>query len=109
MKRLIFIGSALDDLRSFPAESRREAGYQLDQVQRGRQPDDFKPMPDVGPGCYEVRVSAEGQAHRVFYVAKFEEGVYVLHAFEKKTWRTSKGDLDAGRRRYREMTQLRGK
>ena len=71
-------------LRSFPAEARRETGFQLDAVQRGLMPDDFKPMPAVGAGAYEIRIHVEGE-WRVLYVAKFEDAVYVLHAFQKKT------------------------
>lgn len=84
MKFLRFVGSTLDDLRSFPAEARRETGFQLDAVQRGLMPDDFKPMPAVGAGAYEIRIHVEGE-WRVLYVAKFEDAVYVLHAFQKKT------------------------
>jgi phage-related protein len=56
MKLLSFLGSSLDDLRAFPDTARREAGHQLDQVQRGLEPDDWKPMPGVGPGVREVRI-----------------------------------------------------
>lgn len=112
MKPTAFLGSALEDLRAFPEDAKREAGFQkagfqLDKVQRGMQPDDFKPMKTVGAGVYEIRIRTRGQAHRVFYVARFEEAVYVLHAFEKKTQRTPKRDIETGRRRYRELIRWR--
>ncbi len=107
MKQAVFIGSALDDLKGFPDDARREAGFQLDKVQRGMPPDDFKPMKTVGSGVYEIRIRTQGQAHRVFYVAKLKEAVYVLHAFEKKTRRTAKNDIETGRRRYRDLIQWR--
>jgi phage-related protein len=56
-------------------------------------------MPDVGPGVMEVRIHGENE-YRVFYVARYEEAVYVLHCFVKKTQGTRKGDLDLGRKRY---------
>jgi phage-related protein len=102
MKTLRFVGSALDDLRNFPAEARRHAGFELDAIQRGEMPSDFKPMVTVGPGAYEVRIHVEGE-WRVIYVAKFADAVYVLHAFQKKTQKTPKADLDIAARRYRQI------
>jgi phage-related protein len=74
-KPIEFRGSALDDLRAFPQAARREAGYQLDQVQRGREPDDWKPMNTVGQGVREIRIRDAAGAFRVLYVAKFEDAV----------------------------------
>ncbi len=102
MKTLRFIGSSLDDLRDFPAEARRQVGFELDAVQRGMMPTDFKPMPTVGSGVYEIRVHVLGE-WRVMYVARFEQSVYVLHAFQKKTQRTRKEDLELAARRYRDL------
>lgn len=102
MKTLRFIGSSLDDLRDFPAEARRQVGFELDAVQRGMMPTDFKPMPTVGAGVYEIRVHVLGE-WRVMYIARFEQSVYVLHAFQKKTQRTRKEDIELAARRYREL------
>jgi len=55
-KRVEFRGSALTDLRTFPVSARREAGYQLDQVQHGGEPDDWKPMSTIGQGVREIRI-----------------------------------------------------
>ena len=95
-----FVGSSLDDLENFPAEARREAGFELDAVQRGLMPSDFKPMLAVGAGAYEIRVRVLGE-WRIIYVAKFERAVYVLHAFQKKTQKTRKEDIELAARRYR--------
>ncbi|HNU12778.1 MAG TPA: type II toxin-antitoxin system RelE/ParE family toxin [Rubrivivax sp.] len=100
MKTLRFVGSSLDDLKNFPAEARREAGFELDAVQRGLMPSDFKPMLAVGAGAYEIRVRVLGE-WRIIYVAKFERAVYVLHAFQKKTQKTRKEDIELAARRYR--------
>ena len=102
-KPVAFRGSALDDLRSFPLSARREAGFQIDLVQRGEMPDDWKPMPDIGSGVQEIRFRDAAGAFRVIYVAKFADAVYVLHCFQKKTQRTSKPDLDLAESRYREL------
>lgn len=87
------MGSSLGDLRAFPADARREAGYQLDQVQRGEEPQDWKPMRAVGQGVREIRIQEESGAFRVIYLATRPEGVYVLHCFRKKTQKTSQRDL----------------
>ena len=86
----------LTRLRGFPTEARREAGHQLYQVQLGLEPSDWKPMPSIGPGVVEIRVHATGE-YRVLYVARFAEGVYVLHAFEKRTRQTPKSEIELAR------------
>jgi len=107
-KPVEFRGSALDDLRAFPAAARREAGYQLDQIQRGREPDDWKPMNAVGRGVREIRIRDVAGAFRVLYVAKFDDAVYVLHCFQKKTQKTSKADLNLAAQRYRDLLKELG-
>lgn len=102
-KLVAFRGSALDDLRTFPISARREAGFQLDQVQQGGEPDDWKPMSAVGKGVREIRIRDEAGAFRVIYVAKFANAVYVLHCFQKKTQKTSKADIDLAAKRYRDL------
>ncbi len=104
-KPIEFLGSALDDLRAFPISARREAGYQLDQVQRGFEPDDWKPMPIIGQGVREIRIRDAVGAFRIIYVAKFDNAIYVLHCFQKKTQKTSKMDLTLAEKRYRELTK----
>jgi phage-related protein len=106
-KLVEFRGSALDDLRAFPQSARREAGYQLDQVQRGREPDDWKSINTVGPGVREIRIRDIEGAFRVIYVAKFEDAVYVLHCFQKKSQKTRKADLELAGQRYREVLKER--
>ena len=99
-KPILFIGSSRDDLREFPAEIRKVLGDELLRVQNGLMPVDFKPLKDVGKGAYEIRVHLNG-AWRVIYVAKFTNAIYVLHAFEKKTQKTSQKDMELAKRRYK--------
>jgi len=103
LKPVEFLGSSLADLRSFPTEARREAGWQLDLVQRGLEPIDFKPMQSVGAGVYELRIRDVSGAFRVLYVSKLEDAIYVLHAFQKKTQKTAKADIELAARRYRNL------
>jgi phage-related protein len=99
MKLLNFVGSSLDDLRNFPDEARRAAGFELRAVQSGLEPSDWKPMQVIGPGVKEIRIHALGE-WRVIYVAKLRDAVYVLHAFQKKTRKTSQHDINLARQRY---------
>jgi len=100
MKNLKFVGSSLDDLREFPLGARKAAGYQLHQVQNGQEPDDWKPLTTVGKGVREIRIHIEGQ-YRIIYIAKFEETIFVLHAFQKKTQKTSPLDINLAKNRYK--------
>jgi len=100
VKPIDWRGSSFDDLRAFPDDAKRTAGYQLRKVQKGEQPDVFKPMVEIGAGVYEIIVDASSGWFRVMYVAKFEEAVYVLHSFQKKTNRTAQSDKDVAKRRY---------
>ena len=105
-KPLFWVGGTLGRLRGFPADARREAGHELYQVQLGLDASDWEPMPSVGPGVVEIRVHESGE-YRVIYVAKFVEGVYVLHAFEKRARQTRKSDIELARRNLAEV--LRGR
>ncbi|HTY61833.1 MAG TPA: type II toxin-antitoxin system RelE/ParE family toxin [Acidobacteriota bacterium] len=105
-KVIHWLGSSLDDLRAFPEQARRDAGYQLSRVQQGLMPNDWKPMKAVGFGVYEIRIHA-GTEHRVFYVAKHDNAIYVLHAFEKRTRQTRQADIALARQRLAELPGLR--
>lgn len=105
MKTLKFLGDSLKCLRQFPEDARNDAGYQLDKVQRGEQPTDFKPMPSIGKGVEELRVWDDSGTYRVVYVARWADAVYVLHAFQKKTQATSKRDMELAKKRYAELTK----
>ena len=102
MKRLTFVGSSLDDLRNFPDEARRAAGFELRAVQTGLEPSDWKAMQVIGPGVKEIRIHVLGE-WRVIYVAKLRDAVYVLHAFQKKTRKASRQDVDVARQWYRRI------
>ena len=102
MKPLKFVASSLDDLRNFPDEARRAAGFKLHAAQSGLELGDWKPMQIVGAGVKEIRIHMLGE-WRVIYVAKLHDAVYVLHAFKKKTRKTSRQDIDLARQRYKQI------
>ena len=103
MKPICFLGDSLKCLREFPEEARQAAGYQLDIVQRGGQPDDFKPMPTIGKGVEEIRVWDDAGTYRVIYTARIVDAVYVLHAFQKKTQATPKHEIDTAKARFAQL------
>ena len=108
-KPVEFRGSALDDLRDFPIAAGREAGYQLDRVQHGRDPGDWKPMNTVGRGVREIRIRDSDGAFRVIYLARFEDAIYVLHCFQKKAQKTSREDIALATGRYKDLLKERSR
>jgi phage-related protein len=83
MKKIQFLGDSLKNLREFPEDAKHDVGYQLDKVQRGEQPDDFKPMPTIGKGVEEIRVRDDSGIYRVIYTGRY--GLRVACFSEKNT------------------------
>lgn len=104
-KDIIWLGSSKEDLLAFPREARHDAGYQLGLVQFGLEPNDWKPFNGVGSGTKEIRVRDKDGIYRVLYVAKFEEAIYVLHSFQKKTESTAQADKEIAKARYRAISK----
>ena len=105
-KPIYWIGTSREDIARFTPDAKIKAGFQLRAVQRGDFPTDFKPMSVVGKGVKEIRIKT-GEAYCIFYVARFSEAVYVLHAFNKKTQKTSKKDIETGKQRYQTVIEFR--
>jgi phage-related protein len=82
-----FLGDSLQCLRDLPADARQDAGYQLDKVQRGLQPDDFKPMPTIGKGVEEIRIRDDSGIYRVIYTARFADTVCCTRFRRRRTAR----------------------
>ena len=106
-KQIRWVGSAYDDLLAFPKDARKEAGFQLGKVQAGLDPADWKPFDEIGAGTREIRIRETRGIYRVMYVAKFEEAIYVLHCFQKKTRVTSKQDKAIAAARYRAVVNVK--
>ena len=105
-KQLRWLGDSLEEVKAFSDDAKRSAGHQLGLVQAGLEPLDWKPMESVGAGVKEIRIRVE-TSYRVLYVAKFNEAVYVIHAFVKKTQKTSKRDIDLSAERYKALVRAR--
>ena len=102
-KPVEFLGASLQALRAFPLAAKREIGFQLDRVQQGLEPFDWKPMSTVGAGVQEIRVRSEGNAYRAIYIAKLDDAVYVLHCFQKKSQKTQQADIELAKLRLSEL------
>lgn len=105
MKDIAFLGTSLDDIKAFPDDIRQDVGYQLHLVQSGEMPTDFKYMKSIGAGVIEIRQKDESGIYRTIYTAKFADCVYVLHAFVKKTQKTSKADIEIAKSRLKPLIQ----
>lgn len=104
---IVWHANSLEQVRSFSEAARQDVGYELQRVQQGLAPRDWKPMSIVGPGVTEIRVHAENE-YRVLYLARRGETVHVLHAFVKKTQQTRKADIEIARKRFRELMESGG-
>ena len=103
VREVRFVGSSLDDLRALPKPARQDMGRQLDRVQRGLDPNDWKPMSSVGPGVREIRVRDDTNICRSIYVTNLDDAVYVLHVFTKRTRRTPTRDIRLTRSRLKAL------
>ena len=103
-KDVCFLGSSKEDTIAFPDDAKREAGYQLGLVQAGEDPDDWKPFSDIGAGVKEIRIHQNNE-YRIMYVTKFDECIYVLHAFVKKEQKTKQSDINLAKQRYKEINK----
>jgi phage-related protein len=109
-RQLVFVGSSLDDLRSFPEDVKDVFGYALWLAQDGQKHPDAKPLKGFGgAGVLEVADSFRGDAYRVIYTTTLADVVYVLHAFKKKSTSgiaTPKQHIDVIRRRLKDAAEI---
>lgn len=106
MKDVIWLGTTHSDIKKYPTDVRQDIGYNLDKVQRGLEPSDWKPMSSVGAGVKEIRIHVDNE-YRVIYVAKFNDAIYVLHSFIKKTQQTPLKEISLAKKRYAELVALK--
>src|SRR5690242_11269509 len=106
MKPVHFMGSSRDDLRGLSVEARESAGYQLFKVQQGKEPDDWKPLSTIGAGSTKSECGPKWELQSALR-SEFDEAVYVLHVFEKRSQRTPKDDIYLARQRYTDLIKWR--
>ncbi|ENF7817158.1 type II toxin-antitoxin system RelE/ParE family toxin [Enterobacter soli] len=72
MRPIAWMGSAFDDLLSFPEAIRKDAGFQLHRLQAGLEAADWKPMPEIGKSVAEIRLRSHTGAYRILYLARLQ-------------------------------------
>lgn len=107
LKDIHWHGDSLEVVRDFPRAVRTDIGSELYLLQLGEMPLHSRPFASVGRGAWEIKVKDESGAFRVFYVVRRRDGIHVLHAFQKKTQKTRKSDVELGKSRYREIQRKR--
>jgi len=109
MKPLRFVGDSLDVLRELPEEVKNEVGFALERVQRGKTPENAKPLKGIAPGILEIVSDFRGDTFRAVYAVKFADAVYVLHVFQKKSKRgiaTPRRELKLVKRRLAQVVEM---
>ncbi|HEX5425232.1 MAG TPA: type II toxin-antitoxin system RelE/ParE family toxin [Candidatus Acidoferrales bacterium] len=94
-------GDSREALQSFPAGVRQNLGFQLWQLQQGERPSDYRPLPSIGTGVFELRDQDERSWYRVIYLARVEGVIYILHCFEKKSRQMPRRDFEKARQRLK--------
>lgn len=106
MKKIKFLGSSLSDIKNFPLPAIKEVGHELRDLQKGQQPSDYKPMPSIAKGVEELRIKIEDGQFRVIYFTRYKEMIFVLHAFQKKTQKTSLRDISLAKTRFKLIKEI---
>jgi phage-related protein len=104
-KPIYWVGTSYQDLLLFSVGARQQAGYQLHRIQNGLEPENWKLLSTIGAGVKEIRIKENEGIYRIIYVAKLEIRIYVLHAFQKKTQKIRKQDIDIAKVRYSAISQ----
>ena len=102
MRKVVFEGNTPEIIRQLPDDARYRSGYEIDRVQRDKEPENWMPFPAIGQGAREIRIQVDGQ-YRIIYIAKFEGKVHVLHVFKKKTQKTRKSDIEIAKHRLKDV------
>ena len=103
LKDIHWHGNSLDVIREFPRAVRVDIGSELYLLQIGEKPVHCRPFASVGRGVWEVRIKDQSGAFRVFYIVRRRDGIRVLHAFQKKTQKTCRSDIEVAKARFREL------
>ncbi|MGI8856335.1 MAG: type II toxin-antitoxin system RelE/ParE family toxin [Thermomicrobiales bacterium] len=90
LRPIHWVGSSKDDLRAFPDDVQDVMGYALELAQRGTKHPDAKPLKGFGgASVLEIIDDYDGDTYRTMYTVRLRSGIYVLHAFQKKSKRGS--------------------
>jgi phage-related protein len=99
--RVVWEGNTREILQSFPDAVRQNLGFELWQLQQGERPSDYRPLPSIGAGVYELRDEDDRAWYRVIYLSRTHDVIYVLHCFEKKGREMPRREFEMARRRLK--------
>jgi phage-related protein len=94
-------GNSREVFMSFPETVKHNFGFYLWQLQEGESPTNYRPLPSVGAGVYELRDQDERAWYRVVYLSRINNVIHVLHCFEKKSRQMPKRDFEKARQRLK--------
>lgn len=108
MKDLKFLGNTREFIDDSSVGFKRDFGQAFRKIQNGiTEGLDIKPFSTIGQGVMELRIWLDDGTYRAIYTAKFEDTVYVLHIFKKKTQQTAKKEIELARKRFVELQEIR--
>jgi phage-related protein len=96
---IVWEGDSREVLHFFPDGVRQNLGFQLWQLQQGERPADYRPLPSIGTGVFELRDQDERAWYRVVYLSRINDVIHVLHGFEKKSRAMPRRDFETAKRR----------
>ena len=88
-------------LQSFPDAARQNFGFELWRLQQGEKPSDYRPLPSIGTGVFELRDQDERAWYRIVYLSRINDVIYILHCFEKKSRKMPKREFETAKQRLK--------
>ena len=98
---VVWEGNSREVLQGFPEGVRQNLGFQLWQLQQGERPSDYRPLPSIGPGVFELRDQDERGWYRVVYLSRINDVIHLLHCFEKKSREMPRRDFERAKQRLK--------
>jgi phage-related protein len=100
---VIWEGNSREILQRFPDRARQNLGFELWRLQLGEKPIDYRPLPSLGMGVFELREQDERGWYRIIYLSRVRDAIHVLHCFEKKSREMPRKDFEIAKRRFKEV------
>lgn len=98
---VVWEGDSKEVLQAFPKAARQNLGFELWRLQQGERPNDYRPLPSIGAGVFELRDQDERAWYRVIYLSRINDVIYVLHCFEKKSREMPRRDFEKAKQRLK--------
>lgn len=100
---VVWEGNSREILQSFPEGARENLGFDLWRLQQGERPGDYRPVPSIGVGVFELRDQDERAWYRIVYLSRTSDVIYVLHCFEKKGREILRREFEVAKQRLKNV------